>query len=84
MGTVKKGGQGNNPVYMSTLRKDTGTASDTLILQGKEKDRWQSSMLQLRDVLWPWDITRGTKCPFKDELQVQGPAGTRQGFISPE
>lgn len=64
---LREGEQGNNPVYMSTPRKDTGTASDTLILQEKEKDRWQSSMLQFRDVLWPWDITRGTKCPFKDE-----------------
>lgn len=45
---LRRGGQGNNPVYMPTPRKDTGTASDTLILQGKEKDRWQSSMLQLK------------------------------------
>lgn len=72
---VRGGGQGNNPIYTSTPHKDTGTASDTLILQRKEKDRWQSSMLQLGDRLWPWDITRGSKCPFKDELQVQGPAG---------
>lgn len=33
----------------------------------------QSSILQLGDMLWPWHITSGTKCPFKDESQVQAP-----------